>query len=110
MVSRIDAYTHNVSPNTAGGAMVRVQVQTDFAAKGEEFVAFVKQLAIQAYVHGQTNWAKLCDAAPELKAQYDELVKTIKEKVVIDNITVYLSPDQQAALEKEGTPATAFFE
>jgi len=91
--------------------MVRVSAETDFSVRHDDFIAFTKQLAIQAYIHSETNWKRLAEKAPELAAAFEALRASMKEKIEVSNIAVFVSPDQQAEMEAEGKHVfTAAFE
>ena len=89
MVGRIETYTHsdNTTPNK-GGIIVKVECDTDFAAKTPEFIAFCRLVARRAYGASAVVWEDVTNAFPELADELNSLEKLLKEKIRISEIVI----------------------
>lgn len=70
-----------VAPDAKKGALVEVNIETDFAAKNEKFIAFVDQVLNAVYDSGETDVAKLL--AGQLGSQRETLVQEIGENISV---------------------------
>ncbi len=89
MVGRVESYIHcdNITANK-GGAMVRVNCDTDFAARTPGFVSFSKLCAIRAYASGATTYEGLIDMFPDVEESRVDLSRSLKEKIDVDMISI----------------------
>jgi translation elongation factor EF-Ts len=87
MAGRIEVYLHSdsVTPNK-GGCLVKVECQTDFAAKTNELINFSKICAKLCFASGQDKWLNVIEVFPELETSRTDLVKLLKETVTITDI------------------------
>jgi translation elongation factor EF-Ts len=91
MAGRIETYIHSdKSVPNKGAAMVRVVSQTDFAARTDQFISFTKDVAKMAFASQAETWDDLIAAYPSLEVDRREVADVIREKVVIDQITLML--------------------
>ena len=91
MTGRIETYTHSdKSVPNKGGAMVRVNCVTDFAARTDQFINFSKAVAKMAFASQAATWEDLIAAYPDLEDHRIEVSDTIREKVTIDQIALML--------------------
>jgi len=72
------------------GALVEVNIETDFAAKNEKFMAFVAQVLAAVYEGGETEVEKLLGG--ELDSEREALVQEIGENVTVRR-AAYLETD-----------------
>lgn len=88
-VGRIQTYIHSdkTTPNK-GGAMIRVTSDTDFAAKTPEFIEFAELAAKHVFAVQAESWANVVLAFPDTEEKRVALEKTLREKIVVDNISV----------------------
>ena len=63
------------------GAVVEVNIETDFAAKNEKFIAFVDKVLEQVFAAGNNDVQALLDAG--LEAERETLVQEIGENITI---------------------------
>jgi elongation factor Ts len=70
-----------VADDASKGALVEVNIETDFAAKNEKFVAFVDQVLEAVFDSGETNVEKLL--AGDLGRTRETLVQEIGENVSV---------------------------
>lgn len=70
-----------VADDAGKGALVEVNIETDFAAKNEKFVAFVKQVLDTVFDSGETSVEKLLEG--KLGSQRETLVQEIGENVTV---------------------------
>lgn len=70
-----------VADDASKGALVEVNIETDFAAKNEKFVAFVKRVLDTVFDSGETSVDKLLEG--ELGSQRETLVQEIGENVTL---------------------------
>lgn len=96
MAGRVGSYIHSdsVTPNK-GGALVRVTCQTDFAARTDEFIAFVDYVAKRAYAATLADlksdgWPRIVEAFPEAEEKRVALEKSLKESVKVDDYLVVI--------------------
>lgn len=73
------------------GAIVEVNVETDFAAKNEKFVAFVAEVLTAVYDAGSENAAEV--AAGGLDASREALVQEIGENISVRRATCFVTDD-----------------
>lgn len=79
-----------VADDASKGALVEVNIETDFAAKNDKFVAFVQQVLDRVFDSGETDVEKLL--AEELGSQRETLVQEIGENVTVRR-AAYLHSD-----------------
>lgn len=70
-----------VSDDGKKGALVEVNIETDFAAKNEKFIAFVAEVLAAVYEGGETEVEKLLEAG--LGAKRESLVQEIGENITV---------------------------
>jgi elongation factor Ts len=70
-----------VADDASKGALVEVNIETDFAAKNEKFVAFVDEVLKAVFDSGETNVEKLL--AGDLGRRRETLVQEIGENVSV---------------------------
>ncbi|MAT82726.1 MAG: elongation factor Ts [Gammaproteobacteria bacterium] len=80
-----------VSDDGKKGALVEVNIETDFAAKNEKFVAFVADVLAAVYEGGETDVEKLLEAG--LGAKRETLVQEIGENITVRR-AAYLAADE----------------
>ncbi|MBK80144.1 MAG: elongation factor Ts [Gammaproteobacteria bacterium] len=80
-----------VSDDGKKGALVEVNIETDFAAKNEKFVAFVAEVLAAVYEGGETDVEKLLEAG--LGAKRETLVQEIGENITVRR-AAYLAADE----------------
>lgn len=73
------------------GALVEVNIETDFAAKNEKFMAFVAEVLAAVYEGGETQVEKLLGG--ELDSKREALVQEIGENVTVRR-AAYLETDE----------------
>ena len=73
------------------GALVEVNIETDFAAKNEKFIAFVAEVLAAVYEGGETDVEKLLDAG--LGAKRESLVQEIGENITVRR-AAFLAADE----------------
>lgn len=73
------------------GAIVEVNIETDFAAKNEKFVAFVAEVLTAVYDAGSENAAEV--AAGGLDASREALVQEIGENISVRRATCFVTDD-----------------
>lgn len=89
MVGRIETYTHSDSiTQNKGAAVVKVECDTDFAARTPGFMAFAQTVAKYAYGAGATTWEGLIDVFPDLEVLRVDLAKELKEKIRVSEIII----------------------
>jgi elongation factor Ts len=94
-----------VSDDGKRAALVEVNIETDFAAKNEKFVAFVAEVAASVFGTGQTDVSTLLGGP--LGARRETLIQEIGENITVrraacfesadGRITAYLHGDQRKA-------------
>jgi elongation factor Ts len=90
-----------VAPDGRRGAMVEVNIETDFAARNEKFVAFVARVLEAAFERGESDVAALL--AGSLEAEREALVQEIGENVTVrrvallagERVSYYLHADKK---------------
>jgi elongation factor Ts len=70
-----------VADDASKGALVEVNIETDFAAKNEKFVAFVQKVLDTVFDNGETSIDKLLEG--ELGSLRETLVQEIGENVTV---------------------------
>lgn len=75
-----------VSDDGRRAAMVEVNVETDFAARNEKFIAFVAKIAEAAFERGESDVSVLL--AGDLGAERESLVQEIGENVTVRRVAV----------------------
>ncbi|XOV82067.1 MAG: translation elongation factor Ts [bacterium] len=70
-----------VADDGSRGAIVEVNIETDFAAKNEKFIAFVDKVLNQVFAAGNSDIQALLDAG--LEAERETLVQEIGENITI---------------------------
>lgn len=80
-----------VSDDGKKGALVEVNIETDFAAKNEKFIAFVAEVLAAVYEGGETEVEKLLDTG--LGARRESLVQEIGENITVRR-AAYLAADE----------------
>lgn len=75
-----------VAEDGSRGAIVEINIETDFAAKNEKFIAFVEKVLGQVFEGGDGDLQKLLDAG--LDAEREALVQEIGENVTVRRATV----------------------
>jgi len=80
-----------VAPDGTRGAIVEVNIETDFAAKNEKFIAFVGEVLEQVFAANDANLEPLLAAG--LDAQRETLVQEIGENITIRRAAVVSSED-----------------
>lgn len=89
MTGRIESYLHSdKSTFNKGGVIVRVESQTDFAAKTDEFIDFAKLVAKRAYAAQAKTWDEIAEAFPDLEDHRVDLEKKLKERVTVSEIAI----------------------
>lgn len=79
------------SPDTRLSVMVEVNTETDFVARNDHFIRFVKKVATVAYEQKAEDVQSLVDAGLEEERQ--ALVQEIGENIQIRRVTLMSSPD-----------------
>ncbi len=79
-----------VSPDRQFGIMVEVNCETDFAARDENFIDFVQQVADKAYAERVTSIDELLSLGME--PLRESLVQKIGENISIRRVEVFSSP------------------
>ena len=89
MVGRVETYIHsdNITAHK-GGAMVRVNCDTDFGARTSEFINFSKLCALRAYASGADTYQGLIDMFPDVEVSRKEVSKALKEVIDVDMISI----------------------
>ena len=89
MTGRIESYLHSdmTTPNK-GGAMVRVESDTDFGSRTDAFVAFARGVAKRAYAAQAGDWKDVVALFPEMETQRLTLQTELREKVTVSEITI----------------------
>lgn len=105
-----------ISDDARRAAMVEVDIETDFAAKNEKFVEFVRTLTDRVFDDGETDVDELMQG--DLDAEREALVQEIGENILVRRAALmstesgligsYLHSDrrQGALVELEGGDAT----
>ncbi len=70
-----------VAEDASKGALVEVNIETDFAAKNEKFIAFVDQVLEQVFDSGETDVQKLLQG--DLGGRRETLVQEIGENITV---------------------------
>ena len=70
-----------VAADGSRGAIVEVNIETDFAAKNEKFIAFVEKIVEQVFASEEGNLQALLDAG--LEAEREALVQEIGENISV---------------------------
>jgi elongation factor Ts len=70
-----------VADDGSKGALVEVNIETDFAAKNEKFIAFVGQVLDAVYESGETDVTRLMES--ELGRARETLVQEIGENITV---------------------------
>lgn len=89
MVGRIESYLHsdNSTPNK-GGAMIKVECATDFAAHTTGFKAFTAKVAKLAYGADAKTWDDVIALFPELEAERESLAQSLRETISVTEISI----------------------
>jgi len=75
-----------IAPDASRGAIVEVNIETDFAARNEKFVAFVDRVLSRVYESGETDITRLL--ASGIDAERQTLVQEIGENVSVRRAAV----------------------
>ena len=75
-----------VADDGSRGAIVEVNIETDFAAKNEKFIAFVEKVLQQVFDAGDGDVQKLLDSG--LDAERETLVQEIGENITVRRAAV----------------------
>ena len=104
-----------VADDGSRGAIVEINIETDFAAKNEKFIAFVAKVTEQLFDSADGNLAAL--SAGELNAERETLVQEIGENITIrrgevltsaaGGISQYMHGDQRRGALVDLTVANA---
>ncbi len=78
-----------VADDGSRGAIVEINIETDFAAKNEKFIAFVEKVVGQLYESNDGDLQALLDAG--LEAEREALVQEIGENISVRRGTVLTS-------------------
>ncbi|MDA1077268.1 MAG: translation elongation factor Ts [Proteobacteria bacterium] len=81
-------------------AMVEVNIETDFAAKNEKFIAFVDEVLNVVFDTADDDLQKLTSGA--LDARRESLVQEIGENISVRRAVCFTSPDGYIASYKHG--------
>lgn len=89
MVGRIETYIHSdsITPHK-GAAMIRVNCQTDFAARTDEFIDFAKLCASRAYAANADSYDAIVESFPDVEDVRKELARKLREQVDVDSIAI----------------------
>ncbi|MEZ5598423.1 MAG: translation elongation factor Ts [Pseudomonadales bacterium] len=79
-----------MAPDGSRGAMVEVNIETDFAAKNEKFQAFVAKVADAALTCADADVTAALNAA--FSAEREALVQEIGENITIRRAVVFVAP------------------
>jgi elongation factor Ts len=82
-----------VSDDGKRAALVEVNIETDFAAKNEKFIAYVKDVLNQVFESGETDLAKLM--AGDLEKRREALVQEIGENISVRRAAFFETSDGQ---------------
>ena len=74
----------HIADDASRGVMVEVNIETDFAAKNEKFIAFVDKVTQAAFAAGEEDVAALM--AGDLDAERERLVQEIGENLAVRRI------------------------
>ena len=89
MVGRIETYIHSDSiTQNKGGAIVKVECETDFAARTSEFVTFARRVAQYAYAADRESWNEITVAFPDIESEWERLSKVLKETISVSEIRI----------------------
>lgn len=89
MVGRIETYTHSDSiTQNKGAAIVKVECDTDFAARTGDVIAFAKLTASRAYAASADVWQDVVNMFPEMETDRKNLAALLKEKIEVSEIVV----------------------
>ena len=89
MTGRVEVYVHSDKiTNNKGMAAVKVSCDTDFCAKTEEFKAFTSELAKLAYGAEKDTFEDVCSVFPNIKEKLDILRDSLKENIVVEEISI----------------------
>lgn len=95
MAGRIETYTHSdKSVPNKGGAMIRANCKTDFAARTDQFITFSREVAKMAFAFGANDWDTLVAAYPEIEDHRKEVADAIGERITVDQIVLMNVADQ----------------
>ena len=78
-----------VADDGSRGAIVEINIETDFAAKNEKFIAFVDKVVGQLYESGDGDLQALLEAG--LEAEREALVQEIGENISVRRGTLLTS-------------------
>jgi elongation factor Ts len=84
-----------VSDDGRTAAMVEVNIETDFAARNEKFVAFVDRVLAQVIERGSDDLAALLAAG--LEGERQQLVQEIGENITVRRAVLFQTADGQIA-------------
>ena len=93
MTGRIEVYIHSDSTTkNKGMCAIKVETQTDFAARTEDFIKFCSKAAMMSYgiVANNTDatWTNVANEYPTIETVRLELEKSLKERITVSEITV----------------------
>jgi elongation factor Ts len=80
-----------VADDAKKGALVEVNIETDFAAKNEKFIDYVSQVVHAVFASGETNVEKLL--AGELGSRRETLVQEIGENITVRRAAYFETSD-----------------
>lgn len=80
-----------VADDASKGALVEVNIETDFAAKNEKFVAYVGEVLDAVFNSGETDTARLLEG--ELGDRREKLVQEIGENISVRR-AAYMATDE----------------
>ncbi|MEZ5549937.1 MAG: translation elongation factor Ts [Pseudomonadales bacterium] len=80
-----------VAPDGSKGALVEVNIETDFAAKNEKFIAFVEAVTAAVFAAGSSDVAAVLAAGLEKKRE--SLVQEIGENISVRRAVCFESAD-----------------
>ncbi|HEX7036846.1 MAG TPA: translation elongation factor Ts [Pseudomonadales bacterium] len=84
-----------VADDAKKAALVEVNIETDFAAKNEKFIAFVEQVLAAVYDSGETDVGKL--QGGEIGRRREELVQEIGENISVRRAVFFETADGRIA-------------
>jgi hypothetical protein len=86
---RVETYSHSddTTPNK-GSCIVRIDCDTEFGAKTQEFMNFCKHTAMLCYGAQSEIWEDVIKMFPDLEKERLDLESILKEKVTIIRIVI----------------------
>ena len=89
MNGRIESYIHSdrITENKSG-ILVKIECDTDFAAKTLRFKDFALRATKFAFYTDSENWEDVIKAYPDIEENRLALSKELKEKIVISEIKI----------------------